>query len=293
MDAHQSDDAADSPRPESEKQPGRARPIGRPKGAGPIRPGRSASPRSPAELASSAASAADGATDRLAVFAHELASLVDGTMRYVSLARAGLDGAAAAGAAAAAAQQLAAATHALERMAGLVAAAMKPHAGSFADELASPRCLREAVDHAVEALKPVADHRGVSLTARCAEAVAHSEAGPLFTVISNGLRNAIEACGAGGTVRLEAVVVPDPVAPTGASAHIDIIDDGVGPPEGDKADVFRAGFTTKQGSSGLGLSLAREIVTQLGGVISLEARMDGRRRSGAHLRVRCPVSMSR
>ena len=289
MDAHRSDDAADPPRPESEKQPGRARPIGRPKGAGPIRPGRHGAPRSPGELA---ASAADSATDRLAVFAHELASLVDGTMRYVSLARAGLDGAAAAGTAAAAAQQLAAATHALERMAGLVAAAMRPHAGTFADDLASPRSLREAVDHAVEALKPLADHRGVSVSARCAEAVAHSQAGPLFTVVSNGLRNAIEACGAGGAVRLEAVVVPDPVAPTGASAHIDIIDDGVGPPEGDKADVFRAGFTTKQGSAGLGLALAKEIVAQLGGVISLEARMDGRRRNGAHLRVRCPVSMA-
>lgn len=54
--------------------------------------------------------------------------------------------------------------------------------------------------------------------------------------------------------------------------------------------VFDFGFSTKEGGSGVGLSLARDIVLELGGKIALTPRSDSERASGAHLRVRVPAS---
>lgn len=285
------------PDPAPGQDPEKKHPKARPKGAGPIKPGRARTAGAPPSPAVDSAAAADRATDRLAVFAHELASLVDGTMRYVLLARAGLSGAAANATAGAADDQLQAAVNALERMAGLIHAAMRPGSGSLADQFHAGRSLRDAIDHAVEALRPLADHRGVRVSVRCGEAVGHAHAGPLFTVVSNALRNAIEACGPGGSVDLSAVIAPARTSAEHKAGDgeltLDVTDDGVGPPEGAGNKVFNPGFTSKPGSAGLGLALCREIVEQLGGTIDLTARMDGKRRGGAHLRVRCPVSLQR
>jgi signal transduction histidine kinase len=50
--------------------------------------------------------------------------------------------------------------------------------------------------------------------------------------------------------------------------------------------VFDFGFTTKENGSGLGLSLARDIINELGGTISLTPRGEPGKPGGAHLRIR-------
>ena len=69
------------------------------------------------------------------------------------------------------------------------------------------------------------------------------------------VRNAIDAlAGRGGTVRIEA----EPAAPAGVCVRV--ADDGPGIPRELWRRVFDAGFSTKEGGWGIGLSLARRIV---------------------------------
>jgi signal transduction histidine kinase len=75
---------------------------------------------------------------------------------------------------------------------------------------------------------------------------------------------------------------------------IEIADNGEGPPEvpargGDS--VFRLGYTTKHGGTGVGLAFCRDLVQELGGTITLSARERDPRtgRGGAWLRAVFPV----
>lgn len=58
----------------------------------------------------------------------------------------------------------------------------------------------------------------------------------------------------------------------GRHAMIDIVDDGPGLPKTD--NMFIPGFTTKQGGSGIGLVLSREIIEAHGGALTLNTRID-------------------
>lgn len=245
--------------------------------------GRSASP-------ADAGDAADAATDRLGVLTHELANLIDSTLRYVSLAKARIICAPNFAAEAATAQQLDAASAGLQRMGELVHAAMQPCAGWLAQVSAQGLSLRDAIEHALDVLRPFAAERLVVLEMQCSDRVAEAPAGPLYTVVSNGLRNAIEACGRTGRVRIEADILPTPNGR--GEVRIDITDDGPGPSEDASEHAFKPGFTTKPGNTGLGLALCDEIVRQLGGLVALEPRGsdgDPAQSRGARLSVRCPT----
>ena len=79
---------------------------------------------------------------------------------------------------------------------------------------------------------------------------------PLFEwVIENLCRNAVDAMHGQGsiTIRLSAVAT---------GAHIEFTDTGKGIPRKHFKTVFRPGFTTKQRGWGLGLSLARRIISK-------------------------------
>jgi sensor histidine kinase regulating citrate/malate metabolism len=70
----------------------------------------------------------------------------------------------------------------------------------------------------------------------------------------------------------------------------EVMDNGVGPPAKSKVkgrSVFEYGVSGKNGGSGIGLALCREVVEGLGGTIELLTRTDGKR--GAVLRVRYPA----
>ena len=135
---------------------------------------------------------------------------------------------------------------------------------------ASPRLEPESVADVVQATAqfygPELAAAGVDLQVTIADdlpLVAIDEA-QIRQVLLNLLKNAREAVGAGGHVRLEA-------AARDAGVVVRVADDGPGMSEEDRARVFDLFYTTKQHGSGLGLPLSQQIVVAHGGVIRCES----------------------
>ena len=87
-------------------------------------------------------------------------------------------------------------------------------------------------------------------------------------VFANLLLNARDAMQNGGTITVEARADDDIVS-------VSVADEGPGIPEEHLPKLFEAFFTTKPNGSGLGLSMARDILTRLGGSIRAANRPDG------------------
>ena len=85
----------------------------------------------------------------------------------------------------------------------------------------------------------------------------------LRQVLLNLALNAIEAMPDGGTLAF--TLEPGPRA----SVRIGVVDTGVGIPPGDQERIFAAFHTTKPEGTGLGLTVARDIVTAHGGIIEV------------------------
>jgi nitrogen fixation/metabolism regulation signal transduction histidine kinase len=99
-------------------------------------------------------------------------------------------------------------------------------------------------------------------------AVAHHGSRPdlLCQVLINLLRNAADA--ARSHSEQPAVSLTVQFLPTG-EVQIDVADNGPGVPEGLRADVFLPFFTTKASGTGVGLSLARQVVLAHRGSIAV------------------------
>ncbi len=85
----------------------------------------------------------------------------------------------------------------------------------------------------------------------------------LWRAFSNLVKNAVEATGGKGTIRLEA-------APRGDLVEVVVADDGPGVAPEIRDKIFAPTFTTKPGGSGLGLALVERIVLDHGGTIALD-----------------------
>ena len=127
---------------------------------------------------------------------------------------------------------------------------------------------------------PMADAGGVELRVEgSAVAVAEVDPGRLRQVLGNLLANAIRHTPAGGHVRL--VVDGQP-----AVVRLDVVDDGPGFPPAGLAHVFtRHRRATDSGGSGLGLTIAHDLVTAHGGSIEARNGPDG----GAWILVQLPA----
>jgi two-component system cell cycle sensor histidine kinase/response regulator CckA len=101
----------------------------------------------------------------------------------------------------------------------------------------------------------------------------------LQQVLANLILNARDSIGAEGTITVGLRL------PAGAgAAELSVRDGGAGIPPNDVFNIFEPLFTTKRGGTGLGLSVARQIVTQHDG--SIEAfNHDG---GGAEFRITIP-----
>lgn len=239
---------------------------------------------------------ADGASRRARAFLHELSNLIDGSLRSVKLAQkdiaAGAGGATCEGALAHAARRLEAAASALLHMVELIRGLQEPLIGARAGGRAfeQPRPLTEAITHAVEVLRPLAEERGITLEAEIAPSVAAAPPFPVYAVVMNAVRNAVEAIGRRpGVVHIHAEARPEPEGR--GLVTIEVADDGPGPsPEAERC-AFAFGFSTKEGASGIGLALAQDIVRQSGGEITLSARRRDDARRGALLRITIPFAM--
>jgi signal transduction histidine kinase len=243
--------------------------------------------------------------DRLTALAHDLGNLLDGSMRCLSLARRVLQRDAADDHFADALHKVETAYSAMERMADLVHAAMRSSGsvvGSPTIHPARPITLEEAIAHAADVMRPEADSQGVQIGLSLSAEAAALPAGPLYSVLLNGIRNGVEAIArsqpdtAGrrpGRVEVSAIIRPHRVGddPLIDTAIIEVRDDGRGFAGRDPGDAFDFGFSTKPGSLGIGLAVAREVVRELGGSIELVHRTDrpSATRPGMILRIYYPV----
>lgn len=265
-------------------------------------------------------------SDRLTALTHELANLLDGSLRCLCLARRAVDKTNAQTSPApistaalnghcttntsgtnpevdihAISRHLETVHAAMHQMAALVRTSM----GGFKPGLMSPMNavvgasgnIVDAVRHAVEVMQPLADEQHIDLTCEIDERLREVPAGPVYTVVTSTIRNAIEsiqrldhptrnsAC-VRVQARLDNRTTPEFV-------ELEIIDDGEGPPsgiDGGTQRLFEYGVSTKPSGSGVGLAVARDIVDELGGTITLTRRPTDpyTHRTGAVISVRFP-----
>ena len=248
---------------------------------------------------------------RLTTLTHDLANLLEGSLRVISLARRTIPGQNDEGrtrrtidaeAIEQLAHQLTTLHAAMNQMAELVRASMMSMSSGSTGLLGlrSPfggSCsVSEAVQHAADVLRPIADEKQIGIDLELAGELSEIAAGPVYAVIASAVRNSIEAiqelgCGVRGQVVIRGWIE---MGKTGRAVVIEVVDDGVGPPKieaGSSQSVFDLGFTTKSGGSGVGLAVSHDLVNQLGGTIQLvgKPRDPQSGRGGAVLRVCYPA----
>jgi signal transduction histidine kinase len=96
--------------------------------------------------------------------------------------------------------------------------------------------------------------------------------------LTNLIDNAIRASPPGEVVEISACAAPDGV-------EIEVIDRGCGIAPGDLERVFEAFVSLREGGNGLGLTISRQIVEQLGGSLVLESTLG----EGTRARLRLPA----
>ncbi len=229
-----------------------------------------------------------------AQLAHELANLLDGSMRHIGLAIHSLsentpqtepdnnD----------LLNRLQTTDKAMRQMASLVRAFMK--AAPQPTELSTQsQTLGQTLKQIVDIHKPSAEHHNIELSLQVDPRAAALPAGPVFPVVANAILNSIEAIA-------DMQALGSPASPADASPHhINIIarletgtvwllinDDGPGidPDMIDNDGNLRIGHTTKPEGHGFGLSLSQQVANNLQGKLELRPRPEG----GASLVMRYP-----
>jgi C4-dicarboxylate-specific signal transduction histidine kinase len=209
--------------------------------------------------------------------AHELNSLLDGSLRTLGLALRQLEPAPGDRRSAdAVVTRLQTARDAMWQMADLLERAMR-EGGASSRVLSSDQPLAEEIPRILVLIGPLAESQGVAVRAEIGPEAGELPIGPLGAVLLNGLRNAVQACVRGGQdpkhVELAAGVEQQNLV-------IRISDTGPGDVGGEHRDNG-----TWPGGHGLGLGLCRQVVLELGGRLELVPGPAG----GAVLRVEVPV----
>jgi len=222
-------------------------------------------------------------------FLHELANLVDGSLRSVELAQRDLeldDGPDRAQ------RHLDTAGTGLGLIAELVRTMSEQLQGLSAlaakRVIDHPRALRDVVAQAVGLVGPLAGERSIAIHTDLEPGAARDHATPIFGAVLNALRNSVDAINHNGEIVVTGRIE---VGSDGEEVVVEVCDDGPGPPTGrERERVFELGFSTKPGSGGIGLALARDALRGIGGSVSLGERWSDRaRRRGAVLTMRYPL----
>jgi signal transduction histidine kinase len=128
------------------------------------------------------------------------------------------------------------------------------------------------VRQVVDLERITAEERGATLdlVAEPSQLLGQVDAAKLHQLVLNLVRNACEAVSAGGHVTVH-------VSPSPGEAHcqIRVTDDGPGIPEHVRARIYEPFFSTKEGGTGLGMSIVHSLVSLHGGAIELQTGPDG------------------
>ncbi len=247
--------------------------------------------------------AVEDSADRLTTLAHELSSLLDGSMRSLNLVlRSREQHDAHQSVVADTDRRLGAVRTALQQMTSLISTAVGRSAwngrGGTGPQTLS---LGESVEYAVAILDPIARDAGITISTNIIPSVAGANAGPAYQIVINGLRNALDSVIEHRHHRPDApalieINVGEQLGANPRFAVIEIRDTGIGPPPAMPPGSprrgpapFDVGFSTKSGGRGLGLALCREMINELGGEISLSNRPG---QPGAILRASFPLTIS-
>lgn len=225
--------------------------------------------------------------------AHELANLVDGGLRNLSMVISGFESSAPTDSGVNTRQsgtvleRLTVTNQAMKQMAELLHRWMhqtQPREGLHRVSWT----LGQTVEQAVRLLSPAASSRGINLRVCLSQEAAELPAGPVYPVIANALRNSIEAISNSPPT---GSAEPNEVELVGqlrnGTVELTIRDNGPGIDASlmDDAGDFQFGRTTKPESQGVGLALSRDIADSLGGGIGLTNRSD----RGVELVLRYPA----
>ncbi len=132
--------------------------------------------------------------------------------------------------------------------------------------------LYEVLHEAVERVQTVAHKQNTSIAVEVPEVTDTIVGDPLLLreVFANLLHNAIESIDRGGRVTVRVVPPPSGDDPD-RQWLVRVADTGTGIAGGDHEKIFQPFFTSKESGTGLGLPLARKIITCHGGYLSVES----------------------
>lgn len=157
-------------------------------------------------------------------------------------------------------------------------------AGKLALELGEVD-LDDVVADSVDAAKPIADEKGISLRVSLSPTPNMvGDRSRLAQVLDNLVSNALKFTPEGGSVQLQ-------VSATNGEAEIEVVDTGIGIAPHEQAQLFDRFFRSSEATeqaipgTGLGLTIAKAIVERHEGSIEVESSKG----SGTTMRVRLPV----
>ncbi len=214
----------------------------------------------------------------LRALAHELNSLLDGSLRTLRLTRRAMTLGEPTPETVAATRDLEAVELAMVRMsdalARVLAAPAAPSTGDVVSAFTDNQPLAETARQVVRSLSSTAEECGVTVRLECDPSAAQLTTGPLEPLLRNTIRNAIEACARAPDASV-APVVSVSIRRRGDRLLVDVLDNGPGL----RDDPRPAGH-------GVGLTVAREIVASVRGSFELSNVPFGR---GALVRADLPA----
>ena len=161
--------------------------------------------------------------------------------------------------------------------------AFKPIAPALA-----PGDLNLVIIDAVHVVRPVIEGKQIHVKMELSESLPSVplDEAYLEQALVSLLTNACDATPPKGTIAIASRLIRDDRGPE--IIAVDVADDGGGIPPDILQKVFTPFFTTKSEGVGLGLTMARKIVTSHGGTLTLSNRPEG----GAAVRILLPVAPS-
>lgn len=138
----------------------------------------------------------------------------------------------------------------------------------------------EVVRTAIERARPQAKEKGIRLQSRTTPADARwtFDEAALCRVLDLLIDNALDASSAESTVTVRAAV-------RGGRGTLEVIDEGEGISSEALPQLFLLGYTTREGRSGVGLTVVKQIVRGHGGSVTAQSDGPGK---GATFRIELP-----